>query len=133
MADPPSRFYSDIDYALSTPTWNLVDKAFSPHSFDLMALPLNVKKSRNGCNLKFYPPSHFNESSRVNVFAQSRSPSENYYVFPPFILLGALLKRFNPISPGPFNTFSIWGGGFRPPPPSVTLLSLNQIKPNLVC
>ena len=94
MADPPSRFYSDLDCALSTPTWSLVDKAFGPHSFDLMALPLNVKKSRNGCNLKFYSPSHFNESSGVNVFAQSLSPSENYYVFPPFILLGALFKWF---------------------------------------
>ena len=88
MADSPSRFYSDLDCALSTPTWNLVDKAFGPHSFDLMALPSNVKKSRNGCNLKFYSSSHFNESSGVNVFAQSLSPSENYYVFPPFILLG---------------------------------------------
>ena len=94
MADPPSRFYSDLDCALFTPPWNLVDKAFGPHSFDLMALPSNVKKSRNGCNLKFYSPSHFNESSGVNVFAQSLSPSENYYVFPPFILLGALLKWF---------------------------------------
>ena len=56
MADPPSRFYSDLDCALSTPTWNLVDKAFGPHSFDLIALPSNVKKSRNGCNLKFYSP-----------------------------------------------------------------------------
>ena len=74
MADPPSTFYSDLDCALSTPTRNLVDKAFGPHSFDLTALPSNVKKSRNGCNLKFYSPSHFNKSSGVNVFAQSLSP-----------------------------------------------------------
>ena len=60
----------------------------------MIALPSNVKKSRNGCNLKFYSPSHFNESSGVNVFSQSLSPSENYYVFAPFILLGALLKWF---------------------------------------
>ena len=74
MADPPSRFYSDLDCAFPTPTWNLVDKAFGPHSFDLMALLSNVKKSRNGCNLKFNSPSHFNESSGVNVFAQKLSP-----------------------------------------------------------
>ena len=77
MADPPppSTFYSDLDCALSTPTWNLVDKAFGPHSFDLRALPSNVKKSRNGCDLRFYSPSHFNnKSSGVNVFAQSLSP-----------------------------------------------------------
>ena len=43
--------------------------------------------------------------------------------YKPFIL--------NPISPGRFNTFSTWGGGFRPPP--VTLLPFIQIKPNLVC
>ena len=59
-----------------------------------MALPSNVKKSRNGSNLKFYSPSHFNETSGVNVFAQSLSLLENYYVFLPFILLGALLKSF---------------------------------------
>ena len=28
-----------------------------------------------------------------------------------------LWRFFNPISPGRFNTFSTWGGGFRPPPP----------------
>ena len=88
MADPPSRFYSDLDCAFSTPAWNLVDKAFGPHSFDLMALLSNVKKSRNGCNLKFYSPSHFNE------FCTKPITLGNYYVFPPFILLGALLKWF---------------------------------------
>ena len=38
-------------------------------------------------------------------------------------------NKFNPISPGRFNTFSTWG---RIPSPSVTLLPFIQIKPNLV-
>ena len=37
----------------------------------------------------------------------------------------------NPISPGRFNTFSTWGGG-ADSAPSVTLVSLTQIEPNLV-
>ena len=41
-------------------------------------------------------------------------------------------KRFNPTSPGRFNTFSTWGGGADSEPPYVTLVSLIQIKPNLV-
>ena len=41
------------------------------------------------------------------------------------------LHPVNPISPGRFNTFSNWEG--RIPLPFITLLSLIQIKPNLVC
>ena len=84
IADPPSRFYSDLDCALFTPTWNLVDKAFGPNSFDLIVLPSNVKKSRKGCNLKFYFPSHFNESSGVNVFCTKPITFGKLLCLPPF-------------------------------------------------
>ena len=84
MADPSSRFFSDLDCALSTPTWNLVDKAFGPHSFDLMTFPSNVKKSRTGCNLKFYSPSHFNEPSRGKCFCIKPITFGKLLCLPPF-------------------------------------------------
>ena len=62
----------------------------------MMALSSIVKKSKNQVNLKFFSPSPFKESSGVNVFSQDiplyLSPYENYYVFPPFILVGTLLN-----------------------------------------
>ncbi len=91
-ADIPSRAYSDLDCALSHDAWRLIDSFFGPHTFDLMALPSNVKKAQNGCNLKFFSPLPFKDSSGINVFAQDLLPVENYYVFPPFILIGALFK-----------------------------------------
>ena len=59
---------------------------------DMMALPSNVMKAQNGCNLKFFSPLPFNESSGVNVFAQDLSSQENYYAFPPFLLISSLLN-----------------------------------------
>ena len=47
-ADAPSRIYSDLDCSLSDSAWNLVDTTFGPHSFNLMALPSNVKKLETG-------------------------------------------------------------------------------------
>ena len=47
-ADTPFRFSSDIDCSLSDNAWFLVETLFGPHSFDMMAIPSNVKKSKNG-------------------------------------------------------------------------------------
>ena len=52
-ADSPSRFSSDIDGSLSDLTWDLVEASFGPHSVDWMAIPSNVKRSRDGEKLKF--------------------------------------------------------------------------------
>ena len=52
-ADAPSRFSSDIDCSLSDSAWSLVETLVGPHSFDMMAIPSNVKKSKNGEKLRF--------------------------------------------------------------------------------
>ena len=93
-ADFPSRVYSDLNCSLSDATWTLIDASFGPHTFDLMALPSNVRKSQDGRELKFFSPLPFKDSSVVNVFAQILSPPENYYVSPLFVLIGSLLKFF---------------------------------------
>ena len=51
-------------------------------------------KSSSGERLKFFLPFSFPESSDVNVFSQNLAIDENYYVFPPFILIGPLLRFF---------------------------------------
>ena len=82
-ADAPSRVYSDSDCSLAGSVCDLLQSTFSPHSVDMMALPSNVMKDQNECNLKFFSPLPFYESSGVNVFAQDLSSQENYYVFSP--------------------------------------------------
>ena len=91
-ADSPSRVYSDSDCSLAGSVWDLLQSTFGPHSVDMTALPSNVMKDQNECNLKFFSPLPFYESSGINVFAQDLSSQENYYVFPPFILIGPLLN-----------------------------------------
>ena len=94
-ADAPSRFSSDIDCSLSDNAWSLVETLFGPHSFDMMAIPSNVKKSKNGEKLRFFSPHPVAESAGVNVFSQNLLPNENYYIFPPFILISLLINFFN--------------------------------------
>ena len=91
-ADAPSRSLSDLDCSLSPAAWLQVDKAFGPHTIDLMALPFNVQNNRTGCPLRFFSPFPCTQAFGVNVFAQDISSDENAYVFPPFVLIGPLLK-----------------------------------------
>ena len=90
--DAPSRSLSDLDCSLSPAAWLQVDKAFGPHTIDLMPLPFNVQNNRAGCPLRFFSPFPCTQAFGVNVFAQDISSDENAYVFPPFVLIGPLLK-----------------------------------------
>ena len=91
-ADSPSKVSSDPDCSLTNQAWRLVEASFGPHAFDSMALPSNDMKSSSGEKLKFFSPFPFPESSGVNVFSQNLTVDENYYVFPPFISIGPLLR-----------------------------------------
>ena len=62
-----------------------MEALFGPHSFDMMAISSNVKKSKNGEKLRFFSPHLVAESAGVNVFSQNVLPNENYYIFPPFV------------------------------------------------
>ena len=81
-ADSPFRFSSDFDCCLSESSWELLDKVCDPHTFDLMAIPSNVRRDRNGVKHPFFSPHPFSESLGVDVFAQQLSMEQNYYVFP---------------------------------------------------
>ena len=91
-ADARSRFSSNLDCCLFDSSWKLLNKAFGPCTFDLMANPSNVKKDLNGVKKPFFSPHPFSESSGVDVYAQQFSIEQNYFVFSPFIFIGSLLK-----------------------------------------
>lgn len=91
-ADAPSRTLSDLDASLDVRPWNLVESTFGPHTIDLMALPSNVKLDRSGRPLKFFSPFPCVQAQGTNIFSQELAPSENAYVFPPFTLIGPLVK-----------------------------------------
>ena len=91
-ADAPSRSLSDLDCSLSPVAWNQVDTPFGPHTIDLMALPVNIQADRAGRPLRFFAPLSCTQALGINVFAQDISSDDNAYVFPPFVLIGPLLK-----------------------------------------
>ena len=91
-ADFPSRILSDLDCSLTLTAWQQIQRAYGPHTVDLMALPANVLPDTSGQPLKFFSPFPVQGAAGVNVFAQCLAPSENAYVFPPFVLIGPLLK-----------------------------------------
>ena len=79
---------------LSEQAWNSVNRRFGPHSFDLMALDSNCRRDRSGLMLPHYSPWPTPASEEVNAFAQPIPLEHNIYAFPPFVLLGPLLRYF---------------------------------------
>ncbi|XP_044173521.1 uncharacterized protein LOC122957467 [Acropora millepora] len=90
--DSPSRIPSDRDCSLSPASWLMVQRAFGPHTIDLMATPANVQNDSSGRALPFFAPSPLPQALGVNVFSQTLSPSHSAYVFPPFVLVGPLIR-----------------------------------------
>ena len=97
-ADGPSRRLSRLDSKLSDESWGLVEQTFggtSGHSFDLMALDSNAAIGRSGSLLPHFTPFPSPDSRGVNLFSQNLLETEdmsNPYVFPPFGLVGPVLK-----------------------------------------
>lgn len=99
LADTFSRQLSRSDAMLSERCWTIVDLAFGGpggHNLDLMALDSNVQRGRDGAPLRHFSPCATPNSAGVNVFNQDLSVcdglSTNAYVFPPFNLIGPLLR-----------------------------------------
>ena len=65
---------------------------FNPHSIDMMSLDSNTQVNFQGHHLKHFNPFFSPQSPGVNMFSQSIARSENAYVFPPFTLIGPVLK-----------------------------------------
>ena len=92
QADALSRVLSDKDCMLAPEPWKELENLFGPHTFDLMALDTNAQIGCSGSPLPHFTPFPTPGSRGVNVFAQDLTSQENAYVFPPFILVGPLLR-----------------------------------------
>ena len=85
---------------LSLTAFEAIDTAFGgAHglSFDLLALDSNAVRDRDGYPLPHFSPFPSPQSRGVNLFCQDLRAMDclsNPYVFPPFSLIGAVLKFF---------------------------------------
>lgn len=91
-ADAPSRQFSDLDCTLTEEAWSRVQRMFGPHTFDLMSHDSNCRSDQLGDRLPHFSPCQAPESAGINVFAQQLPLGGNLYVFPPFVLIGPLLR-----------------------------------------
>ena len=80
---------------LAPEPWKKLEYLFGPHTIDLMALDSNAQVGCSGLPLPHFTPFPTPDSRGVNVFAQDVASQENAYVFPPFILVGPLLRFFD--------------------------------------
>lgn len=84
-ADEMSRHKSLGDCTLDDRAWKAVEAAFGPHSTDGMAMESNRKTPR------FLSPFPCPDSAGVDFFAQPVETETNLYVYPPFIMIPAVL------------------------------------------
>lgn len=97
-ADGPSRAISLSDSRLSLSAWAQVEQAFggvTGHTFVLMTLDSNAVCGWDGVQLRHFSPTLSPHSEGVNLFCQDLGNMDNMsnpYVFPPFALLGPVLK-----------------------------------------
>ena len=90
-ADAPSRSLTPQDATLALPTWRFLEARFGPHTVDMMALDSNAMCGADGEPLPHFTPCPLPGSSGVNVFSQVLCDKENYYVFPPFVMIPNVL------------------------------------------
>ena len=90
--DDLSRILSDEDCMLASDSWASLEALFGPHSVDLMARDVNAQRDASGTPLVHFTPFSSPSSHDVNLFAQRVSNTENAYVFPPFVLVGPVLR-----------------------------------------
>ena len=103
VADGPSRCLTKSDSMLSVLAWSHVQKMYGGrqgHSIDLMALASNAQRDSLGNFLPHFTPFAASDSAGVNLIAQLPGHADgiwrNAYVFPPFGLVGAVLRFLLP-------------------------------------
>ena len=91
-ADGLSRALSKSDCMLSRRAWWYIEHIFGPHTVDMFSLDSNAMKDVNEKTLKHFTPSLSPESAGVDAFAQVYPKGENYYAFPPYCLIPAVIR-----------------------------------------
>lgn len=78
-----------------------MDTAIGPYTVDLMQV------DRTGRPLRFFAPLPCTQVLCINVFAQDILSDENAYIFPPFVLIGPLLKYGYVHNDAPFPSWPL--------------------------
>ena len=91
-SDEASRKLSKSDATISKRVWSFIQSMFGPHTVDAFALDSNAMTDFDGKQLSHFTPYSTPKSGGVDAFAQVYSKDENYYAFPPFCLLPAVIK-----------------------------------------
>ena len=99
-ADTPSRRFLLADSTLTPRIWLTVQSVFGGpqgHMCDLMVLDSNAQRDNNGIPLLHIASVPTPQAMGVNLFTQDitrlkGSVFESCYVFPPFLLIGPVLK-----------------------------------------
>ena len=91
-ADAPSRALSKADARLSKRAWLFIEHLFGPHTCDMFSLDSNAITDPTGSSLRHFTPYLTPFSGGVDAFAQVYSPAENYYAYPPFCLIPAVVR-----------------------------------------
>ena len=91
-----------MDSTLTLRIWSTVQSVFGGprgHTCDLMTLDSNAQRNTNGIPLPHIAPVPTPQAMGANLFTQDiawvkGSVLESCYVFPPFLLIGSVLKFF---------------------------------------
>ena len=93
VADKYTRESPGLEASLSQHHFKQVWDKWGPFDWDLMATSANVKKDPNGKKLFFFSRYYDPGAKGTNIFNQELNFLERVYCFPPFPIIGMLLKH----------------------------------------
>ena len=93
VADKYTRESPGLEASLSQHHFKQVWDKWGPFDWDLMATSANVKKDPNGRKLFFFSRYYDPGAKGTNIFNQELIFLERVYCFPPFPIIGMLLKH----------------------------------------
>ena len=93
IADQFTRESPGLEATLSQHHFKQVWNKWGPFTWDLMANSSNVKRDLQGRKLLFFSRYYDLEAKGCNVFNQELTFLERIYCFPPFPIIGMLLKH----------------------------------------
>ena len=91
-ADKFTRESPGLEASLNQLTFNTLWEKWGPFEWDLMATAANVNKDPQGNKLKFFSRYYDSQAKGTNLFAQQLRFTQKAYCFPPFPIIGMVIK-----------------------------------------
>jgi len=91
-ADKFTRESPGLEASISHESFMHIWEKWGPFQWDLMASAANVNKDPRGLKLNYFSRYYDPSSSGVNVFAQNVTMLKEIFCFPPFPIIGMVLK-----------------------------------------